>query len=91
MSIRNMRLKLGKNEETFKKHRQAEFLILASKNCFNRKFLIKLARKENDHPLHASQNLSILFLASQLPNMGFLLSSKVLKCKRLLRNISGWI
>ena len=26
-SIRNMRLKLGKNYETFKKHKQAEFHI----------------------------------------------------------------
>ena len=28
ISIRHMRLKLGKNYETFKKHRQAEFQII---------------------------------------------------------------
>ena len=33
ISIRNMRLKLGKNEETFKKHRQVDFQIITFKNC----------------------------------------------------------
>ena len=33
------------------------------------KFLINLSRRYNEHPFHASQNLSILFLVSQLPNL----------------------
>ena len=34
MSVRNMRLKLGKNYENFKKHGQAEFQVTACKNWF---------------------------------------------------------
>ena len=47
MSIRNMRLKLGKNYEAFnKEHRQSEFKKQLPKNVFTGKFLIKLARIE---------------------------------------------
>ena len=32
--MKNMRLNLGKNYETFKEHRPAGFQILTFKNCF---------------------------------------------------------
>ena len=38
-----MRLKLGKNQETFKIHRQAELQVVACKTVFACKLLIKLA------------------------------------------------
>ena len=44
-SIRNIRLKLGKNYETYKKHRQAEFHVITLRNVFSRKFVLKLKRK----------------------------------------------
>ena len=69
MSIRQMRLKRGKNLEAFKKPRQAEFQKITCNNYFTSIFLIKLVRKQNEHPLHASQHLNISFLASQLPNL----------------------
>ena len=44
MFIRNMRLKMGKNREKFKKHRQAEFQITTYKSCSTGKAFSKLAR-----------------------------------------------
>ena len=45
MYIINMKLKLSRNPETFKKHRQAEFQILTFKKFFISNVFIKLARK----------------------------------------------
>ena len=39
LSIRNMRLKLGENWETFKKHGQVEFQIITCNNSFTSTFL----------------------------------------------------
>ena len=45
--------------------------MLTGKNRVCKKdFLIKLEDIEH-HPLNASRNLKILFLVSQLPNLGF--------------------
>jgi len=65
-----MTLLVGKKLEIFKKHRQAEFQILLAKTALASKFCIKLAREQNEYLLHDSQNLSICFLASQLPHLG---------------------
>ena len=68
MPIRNTRLKLGKNYEKFKKHKQAEFQVITLKSCFYKKIFDQTIKKYKQHPLHASQDLNILLLAPQLPN-----------------------
>ena len=57
--------KLGKSFET-----QTGRISNNMKEFLNKTFLITLERKLNEHPIHASQNLSILFLASKLPDLG---------------------
>ena len=68
-----------KNKLRTIQHQNLEKLRAASLNlnftgCYKKdgtsKFFIKLARKWNEHPLNASKNLCILFLASQLLNLG---------------------
>ena len=80
-SIGNMRLKLGKLAKPVSTHK-----------CF-----IKLARKYNEHSLYATQNLTILFLSSQLSNLGCYCHWKSLNLRNIkasfdeilrLRNIS---
>ena len=45
MSIGNMRMKLNKNKETFKKHTQAERQIITCKNCFYEYIFYQTCRK----------------------------------------------
>ena len=52
-----------------KKHRQAQLQMLTGKNwVYKSDFFIKLENTER-HPLNASQNLNILSLLLQLPNL----------------------
>ena len=48
---------------------------------------MKQEAKLKQHPRRASQNLKILFLASQLPNLGCYCYWKSLECMKQLRNI----
>ena len=62
VSIRNMRLKLGRNQRTVKKNKLVEFQVMTCKNRFTSKFLVKLEEEWKHYLLPASKKLSMLFL-----------------------------
>ena len=91
MFIRNMRLKLGKSYETFKKHGQTGFQTNLEKAFLQEDFLSKNIENRTSIYYLPLSNLDILCLASKLLKLGCYCQRKSLEQGRRKHSKSGGV
>ena len=88
MPIRNIKVKLGKNQETLKKQRQV--LSQVEKTTLTRKFLIKQEKIEKIC-LKCIKTLNILLLVPQLRSVDCYCYWKIREFKKLVKIVKNHV